>query len=92
MKLIDRFGQFEIYIISIFILTPPFFPLLKRSQSMSALSGLKSSAGGRRRDFFFSSQCISNLCTRYSILDVPNNILEIAKKKIVLGKANPNNI
>ena len=37
--------------------------LYKRSmpQSMSALSGLKSSAGGIRLDFFFSSQCISNL-------------------------------
>ena len=29
---------------------------------MSALSGLKSSSEGIRLDFFFSSQCISNLC------------------------------
>ena len=38
--------------------------LYKRSmpQSMSALSGLRSSGGGIRLDFFFSSQYISNLC------------------------------
>ena len=47
----------KIDMISIFMLTPPHISLLKRSmpQSMSALSGLKSSAGGIRLDFFFSS-------------------------------------